>query len=233
MKSSTRILLLALGGFDFPVSGGEFYQQFLSTIGTNEGCVWIGESPLLVDTNNNGAKLGGATINLATLKETGAISGVRLGMTMDEAVGHWGKPRGGYGPVGCLHGLTTFFYDDVALAFQGDRLETVQFSPSRQLVAGLWQSSKPDDLIRGLGAPTSRRISGRYCNLVYLSSGANLRLDFREDELVNVWLERTPSRAEPWNQSAGAIPKGRANGKRPFGSETNRTPTAVAPRGSP
>jgi hypothetical protein len=233
MKLPTPVLFLALSGLGLSVSGGEFYQQFVSSVGTNEGYAGFHEYPFLVDTNNTGSKLTNPTLNLKSLRESAGISGVHLGMTMDEAIARWGKPPSGYGPMGCLHGLATFIYEDAALGFESNCLETIQFAPRAKMIGGLSRLSKPEDFVVTLGPPAERRTAGASCTLVYLSPSASLRLDFHEDELVNIWLERTPSRAAPWKQNLRANPQGGANERQPVQSETNRTPAAAASRRSP
>src|ERR1043166_4921897 len=194
---SLAVLLCGLG---LPAFGSDFYQQLLSMLDTNQhtqpfvafrGFVTL---PGLADTNNTGIKVTNAAIDLVTLKQSGEISRVRLGMTMQDVVDVWGKPKAGWSR--CLHGLVTFFYNDVSLGFEGNRLETIGFWPLPRLAGGLSRASQVDDFIRVLGAPTSRY--GR--NLSYLSANANLRLTFYDGELESIYLERTPSRAEPWKQ---------------------------------
>jgi len=214
-------------GFGFPVFAGDFYQQFLAAVDTNQFTQPLGTLPGLVDTNNTEIKLTNAIADLERLKQSGEVSGVRVGMTMQEVVDHWGKPKAGWSR--CLHGLITFSYTEVSLGFEGNRLETIRFSPPAKLAGGLSPASQVEEFVRVLGAPTSR--FGR--SLVYLSAGANLRLDFFDGELTNIYLERTPNRAEPWKQTAGANPQGRANGRQPSGSDTNRTSAAAASRRSP
>jgi hypothetical protein len=226
---STRSLLVAvlLCSLGLPVLGGDFYQQFLSSVDTNQFTQPLGALPGLVDTNNTGIKVTNAVVDLERLKQSGEVSRVRLGMTMQEVVDRWGKPKGGWSR--CLHGLITLSYTGVSLGFEGNRLETIRFSPSAKLARGLSPTSQVEEFVRVLGAPTSRL--GR--NLVYLSAGANLRLDFYDEELASIYLERTATRAEPWKQVSGANPQGRANGGQPVQSDINRTSGAAAPRRSP
>lgn len=226
-------IVLMLLGLCSPASAGEFYQKFLSLVDTNQFPLKPITSPALVDTNNTGIKITNAAVDLESLRRSGGISGVVLGMTMDEAVARWGRPSGAYSP-GCLHGLTTFFYGEVALGFEADRLETIQIPPQgARLAGGLSTESKVVDFVRVIGAPTRRRDSGTSCSLVYLPPGATLRLDFHEGELMNIYLERTPSRAEPWKQAPGANPQGGANGEQPPGSGTIPPSGVAAPRRSP
>jgi hypothetical protein len=228
------IVLWLLWGFGSPGVAGEFYQQFSSSIATNRGTyIPLDEYPFLVDTNNTSAKLTNAVVNLKDLKEHGEISGVRLGMTMDEAVARWGKPPSGYAPMGCLHGLPTFIYEGAALAFESNRLETIYFYPRAIMFGALSRDSKLEDFIAALGPPTDRLTAGRACNLAYLLPRANLRLVFFDDRLESIWLERIPSRAQPWKLDPSGTPQGAADGRRPFSSETNRTSAPAASRRSP
>lgn len=221
---SVAVLLCGLG---LPVFGGDFYQQFLSTVDTNQFTQPLGALPGLVDTNNTGIKLTNAVVDLERLMQSGEISRVRLGMTMQEVVDRWGKPKAGWSR--CLHGLVTFSYTEVSLGFEGNRLETIHFSPPPRLAGGLSPTSEVEEFVRVLGAPTSR--FGR--DLVYLAAGANLHLDFFGEELSSIYLERTASRAEPWKQVVGPNLQGGANGAQPARSGTNGTSAAAAPHRSP
>jgi hypothetical protein len=221
---AVAVLLCGLG---VPVFGCDFYGQFLSAVDTNLFTQPLGALPGLVDKNNTGIKVTNAVVDLQRLKQSGEISRVSLGMTMQEVVDRWGKPKGGWSR--CLHGLITFSYTDVSLGFEGNRLETIHLSPPARLAGGLSPESQVEDFVRALGAPTS----GFDRNLVYLAPGANLRLDFYGGERTSIYLERTATRAEPWKQISGANPQSGANGGRPVHSETNRTSGAAAPRRSP
>jgi hypothetical protein len=226
--SIIAVLLLDLGS---PAFSSDFYQQYLSVVDTNRVTQPLGAFPMLVDTNNTGAKMTNAVLDVASLKRSGEVSGVRLGMTMQEAVDRWGKPRAGW--THCLHGLITFSYTKATLGFDGDRLETIRFIPPATLAGGLSSKAQVEEFVRVLGEPTSRVGSADRGSLTYLSAGANLRLEFWDEGLEGIYLERTPSRAEPWKQIVGANPQGRANGGQPVRSQTNQTPATAAPRRSP
>jgi hypothetical protein len=178
--------------------GKDFYQQFISLVDTNGFTRPLWALPTLIDTNNSGIKVTNTVLDLGNLKQGGEISGVRLGMTMQAVVDRWGKPQGGWSR--CMHGLITFFYNGVSLGFEGNRLETICLFPSGRFAGGLSSDSQAKEFVQVLGPPTERKMSGNNCSLVYLSPGGNLRLDFHEEELVDIYLERTPSRAQPWNQ---------------------------------
>ena len=171
---------LVLFGVGLPALGGDYYSQYLSALDTNRLTQPLSAFPALVDTNNDAAKLTNAVLDLKSLKQNGEISGVRLGMTMQEVVNSWGKPRGGWSR--CLHGLTTFSYSGVSLAFEGNCLETVRFYPLTRLADGLSSVSTVNNFVRVLGQPTSRRDSKLHPSLVYLSPSANLLLGFTEGD---------------------------------------------------
>ncbi len=201
---ATRSFLIAilLCGLGSPIFAGDFYQQYLSAVDTNKYTQPLGALPGLVATNNTGIKVTNAVVDLNSLKQSGEISRVRLGMTMQEVVDRWGKPKGGWSR--CLHGLITFSYTGVSLGFEGNRLETIHFSPPAKLAGGLSPKSTTGEFVRVLGAPTSQVGSADRGSLAYLSAGANLLLEFWDQELATIYVERTPSRAEPWKGIAGA-----------------------------
>jgi hypothetical protein len=227
----TWLLVSLLSSLGSAALAGEYYRQFASSVGTNKDTyISLDEYPSLVDTNNTGVKLASASLNLQRLKKRGEVSGVRLGMTMDQVVSLWGKPSGGYAPWGCLHGLTTFFYGNVSLAFEGAQVETIHIGLNSTLGGGL---SITSGVVRALGTPTSSRRAGQRCCLAYVSPTTGLLLDFSEDLLFGVWLERTPRRAEPWNETAGANPQGGANGRQPSRQKDILESPAAASRRSP
>ena len=225
------IIALALCGLSGPIFGADFYQQFSSLVNTNGVTQPLWAFPTLIDTNNTGIKVTNRVLDLGNLKQGGEVSGVRLGMTMQGVVDCWGKPEGGWSRG--VHGLITFVYTGVSLGFEGNRLETVSLYPSGRFAEGLSSRSRAKDFVQVLGPPTERRMSGSKCNLVYLSPGGNLRLDFNEEELVDIYLERTASRAQPWNQIIGANPQGGTNRSQPVHPDANQTSTTASAGRSP
>lgn len=225
------IIVLALCGLGWPTFGEDFYQQFISLVDTNRVTQPLWAFPTLIDTNNTGIKVTNTVLDLGNLKQRSEISGVRLGMTMQAVVDCWGKPRGGWSR--CVHGLITFFYSGVTLGFEGNRLETICLFPSGKFAGGLSSGSQAKEFVEVLGPPTERRMSENNCSLVYLSPGGNLRLDFHEEELVDIYLERTTSRAQPWNQIIRANPQGGANRSQPVRPDTNQTSATAGSRRSP
>ena len=133
MRSFPIVVLLC--GLGSPIFGGDFYQQFLSAVDTNKFTQPLGALPGLVATNNTGIKVTNAVVDLKSLKQSGEISCMRLGMTMQEVVDRWGKPKAGWSR--CLHGLITFTYTGVSLGFEGSRLETIHFTAPARLAGGL------------------------------------------------------------------------------------------------
>src|SRR5262245_61470584 len=72
-----------------------YFQQYLRIVDmTKWPTNWMGtKSPFLVDTNNAGPKLRSVIIPVDNLRTNGDIAGIHLGMTTDEVVARWGKPR--------------------------------------------------------------------------------------------------------------------------------------------
>ncbi len=70
-----------------------FFQHYVRLVVTNV-------TTPLVDTNNTSPKLKDIVSPLDRLRAAGEVGGVRLGMTMDEVVQRWGKPRNLYANCG-------------------------------------------------------------------------------------------------------------------------------------
>lgn len=178
---------------------GGFHREFTALLPTNSPNILPITSPALVDTNNTTAKIPDASVDLVAMKESGEIAGVKLGMTMDDAVARWGKPKWAW--TRCVHGLPTFIYADASLAFDHNCLETVTLLTTTRLPHGLSRWSSVNDFVRALGQPTSRQDRKNNCSLVYTSTNASLRLEFSGDEFVGARLERSVKRAAPWKEN--------------------------------
>src|SRR5467141_1173381 len=72
----------------------DFYRTFLSMVDTNAERAVAIRSPLLIDTNNAAPKLTNLVMDLAESKENGRLGGIQLGMTMEQIIARWGKPKG-------------------------------------------------------------------------------------------------------------------------------------------
>ncbi len=138
-----------------------FYRELLDEVGTN-GLMHVVavKSPLLIDTNNRALKIGGTSNSLTLLRERGEISRLRLGMSMSEVVGAWGKPRGVWSRCG---GGPRFFYSDAYLIFHGDSLWEVRlpgsfdaFDSAGQIQHFVSGRTSIDTVVRLLGEPTRR-----------------------------------------------------------------------------
>jgi hypothetical protein len=166
MRSPINFILVGLVFTATLCRGAEssFYRVFSDSVGTNGLMHPVAvTSPLLVDTNNTVFKLGGTTNNLAAMRDSGEISGIRLGMTMSEVVAKWGKPRGFWSR--CCGGHR-FCYSDVSLVFHGDSLWDVCVPAGSNVDESAGQSlhfekdlsatSRIDAVVRVLGEPTRR-----------------------------------------------------------------------------
>jgi hypothetical protein len=172
LQCSATVLLLGYFGNCFGAEG--YYARFLSLGGTNySGALYSGgrgeplESPLLVDETNTAPKLTKSKLSEVTLRPQVAVAGVRLGMTMEQVVSAWGKPRmaGLYN-----HGAPILSYVD-SLEYGEAYAETdVLFSPGSNSVMAIWVnfssysdrpglSPKVEDCLRLLGEPAARNYS--------------------------------------------------------------------------
>lgn len=173
----------------------EFYRYFLTQADTNDLTPRLLRSPLLVDTNNTGVKLTNTKVKLDTLLSHGELGGIRLGMTMDEVVGRWGKPKGFYTRCG---GGPRFMFTDADLVFRGNALWRVWPPGSLVFDKGLTAHSNLRDWTKALGKPT-RRVAGTNSSFVlgfYESARCSLRLDIDPDRegraLLTIELPTTP-----------------------------------------
>src|SRR5689334_19644704 len=114
-------LIIALGGGQAPAAETNFYQRFLSTSKIEKGFL---QDPMLVNTNNSAPIVTNNTLPYTKFAERGELAGVKLGMTMDEVVAAWGKPRELV--TRCIIG-PRFWYGDalhcqLSLFFEGEKL---------------------------------------------------------------------------------------------------------------
>jgi hypothetical protein len=176
------------------IAADEFYSQFLSHGGTNySGALWsygTGEpfdAPLLIDTNNTAPKLTKSTLTELTLRPKLAVAGIRLGMTMEQVVSVWGKPR----VVGLYNnGAPILSYRDSIYPAKPYATANVLFHPGSNSVMAVWVlfrpehdspflSPKVDDCLQVLGEPVIRNYIPNpleprketpkhwYCRMVY------------------------------------------------------------------
>lgn len=171
-------------------SEGEFYRQFVSLGDTNDFRQQRVRYLALVDTNNGSAKVTG-TLNLEALKEEDRIAGIRLGMTMEQIVTSWGKPKWLW--AHCLGGLPTMCYEDVMLGFEGNSLKDIRFNAdtgSVRFTNGLSTAFSMDDCVKRLGEPTDRKASGERGLLIYTSAKAKMTLQFDEGRIITIRLTK-------------------------------------------
>jgi hypothetical protein len=177
MKSTRNSLPFIVAAFCFRCLAADdgFYRSFLSASDTNNldtsslkspsGYLL---SPLVVDTNNTAAKLTNVVIHLDKLTGRGELADIHLGMTMDELVARWGKPKG-------LHpncdGGHRFNFSDCALVFLGNSLDKVRFQETAVFDRGLSARSKLREWLQILGPPTLRNDRAYHSSLVYETRG--------------------------------------------------------------
>ena len=184
------VLLLALGCWSGVAAEPTFYRTYMSVVATNE-MAWEIRSPSLVDTNNTGYKLTNALVNLASIKITGALAGVRPGMTMDEVVGCWGKPmelwvKGFGGP--------RFRYREVSVFFEltGNSVKSIYTQDLPSLMRTIEITPKIQECLRALGEPSYRDDSatGSQGFLVYETPKARLKIGCVRGKLSSIQLEQ-------------------------------------------
>jgi hypothetical protein len=176
--------LLAVAGED------EFYRTFISLGDTNDFRQQRVRALGLVDTNNGVAKVTG-TLNLETLKEEGGISGIRFGMTMEQIVTSWGKPKWLW--ANCFGGLPTMCYQDVVLGFDGNSLKDIRFNTDTGNVAftnGFSPTSSMDEYVKKLGEPAVRKGSSERGLLIHTSAKAKMTLQFDDGRIITIRLSK-------------------------------------------
>jgi hypothetical protein len=198
--TTIRLCVLVLIAFAVTNCSGadqEYYRTFLSMVDTNSTRIVSINSPLLIDTNNNALKLANFAINLADTKAKGQLYDIHLGMTMEQVVARWGKPR-------CLWSRC---YGGPRFCYAGG--VSVIFEPGSNSVKNiLWLRYDPPDLplfsdgldastssieefIRVLGIPSARNLSKdtAWSELVYITSAGTLRLHFSGGRLTSLGLD--------------------------------------------
>jgi hypothetical protein len=175
-----------------------YYGRFMDLAGTNLTRIVAIDSPLLIDTNNNTCKLTNFVVNLADSKATGQLGDVRLGMTMEQVVACWGKPHGFYtrcygGPRFCYAGGLSVIFEPASNSVF--RVLWIRHEPPDfpRFAAGLAAaSSGVTDYVRVLGGPSSQKDDKDtgWCELVYITPGAALRLQFGGGTLRSLSLDR-------------------------------------------
>jgi hypothetical protein len=190
------LALIVAGGVSLCSAAEDYYHTYVNLLGTNIARNILVDSPLLIDTNNLAPKLGASVINLAETVTNCQIGQVRLGMTMEEVVAGWGKPRKIW--PSCFGGAR-FIYGDVNVIFElgsNSVISVYCMSHSRmpRFAGGLSPSSEQSEFLRVLGAPSAQfGPSPNYwpsSELVYAKSAATLRLGFHDDRLDTLRLDR-------------------------------------------
>jgi hypothetical protein len=167
-----------------------FHQQYLS-FSTNNPESWEVRSPRLVDTNNTGYKLRSVLTNLANLKTTAALAGVRPGMTMDEVVTQWGRPpemwaKGFEGPRFCYKEVSVFF--DAS----GNAVKSIFTQDFPGLERALMVTPKIEECLRALGQPNFRddTASGSQCWLIYEMTNIVIKVGCVRGRLSTIQMDR-------------------------------------------
>ena len=227
-----KLLATCLVVFAFSAAlslGGEekYHQEFLRAFGTND---WSLSTPVvasLADTNNTGRKITNAVIDLKGVMASGGVSGVRLGMSMDELVARWGKPPGLYiiNSDGWFSGVfraARLRYADVEVQFEPatNAIKMLFFDPRPlRFASDLTPRSTTNDAITVLGRLPVSRMSRVFDYLLYrLPRWAMSGILDNEDTSQLVGVERSvcPGRSvkevtgSTWANPEGCIAAERA-----------------------
>lgn len=197
MRIKLYISALAIAFLSFKCAAAEetYFQQYLRIVDFRQwptGHFTSLKSPFLVDTNNTTGKLKNSVIPVNNLKTNGEIAGIRLGMTTDEVVARWGKPRS----IACSSPIGPWFgFSDVTLHFKTNSLDRIQFRETTRFDHGLRGDSPLDDWVRVLGEPTERTNGEFRSILVYETRGMMhivLVLRFDPDGEMTTTIYRDP-----------------------------------------
>ncbi len=155
MKTQHHVLALFLSLCWFRSLGADdsFFLRYVGLLNTNDTRPIAVHSTSVVDTSNTAPKLESIEISLDKLRSAGEVGDIRLGMTMDQVVLHWGKPKSLY--ANCGPG-PRFIYADVTLNFTSNALDRIYLPESARFTSGLRADSKLGDWVRVLGEPTMR-----------------------------------------------------------------------------
>jgi hypothetical protein len=218
---------LLLGRFISPAADGDFYGRFVSQVGTNDQWIREIDIPTLIDTNNTSPKLTKSKLSEVALRPQVTVAGIRLGMTMDQVVAIWGKPRG----VSLAHAgaprlsYRDSLYPDSLSADPPYAVADVFFHPGTNSVMAIWVtfpryrwdgkptlSPKAEECLGVLGEPTARNYipdpfvprkqapKHWYCRMIYRQ--APVVLYFADGELMG--LEVNP-------RAKGVAPEGQGS----------------------
>jgi len=179
-----------LGGLGSLAAEPGFHEQYLSFT-TNNPESWEIRLPSLVDTNNTGYKLRSVLTNLAKLKTTAALAGVRPGMTMDEVVAQWGKPaelwaKGFEGPRLCYKEVSVFFDSS------GNRVKSIFTQDLPALERSMSVTPKTEECLRALGPPTFRddTATGSQSWLIYELTNVVIKVGCARGRLSTIQMDR-------------------------------------------
>jgi len=182
--------LALLGAVSSLAGEQKFFRQFLSFTASNPQS-WEVDSPLLVDTNNRGYKLMSVLTNMAKLKTTAALAGVRPGMTMDEVVTQWGRPpeiwaKGFEGPRFCYKEVTVFFDSS------GNAVKSIFTHDFPGLERALSVTPKIEECLHALGPPDFRddTATGSQCWLIYEMTNAVIKVSCVRGRLSTIQMDR-------------------------------------------
>ena len=189
-RSYAATCLVLLGLLSSFAGEQPFYQRFLSFTAANPQS-WEVDSPLLVDTNKQGLQTGERPDEPRQAQTTGALAGVRPGMTMDEVVTQWGKPpelwvKGFEGPRFCYKEVSVFFDSS------GNAVKSIFTQNFPSLRAPSLVTPKIEDCLSALGPADFRddTATGSQCWLIYELTNAVIKVGCVRGRLSTIQLDR-------------------------------------------
>lgn len=192
MCASGQLVIILTGLFliECSATAQELYSTFLALCDPKDPRPIAIRSPALLDTNNVGTKL--TFLNLAQSKVDATIGDVHLGMTMEEVVKRWGKPKFFWSR--CYGGPLLSYQDvSVVLSPASNSVKTIMLHVDKlpKVHGGLPASSSPEQFEAVLGKATSREHRPQFdsLDLKYCSDKCSLTLLFSRDWLNSIRLD--------------------------------------------
>jgi hypothetical protein len=170
-------VLMALASLCSDAAEFAFYKSFTTLVDTNRFQWESVRDPVLVDTNNTSSKFANIVLSVEQIRNEGRVGPLRLGMSMDEVVALFGKPKWLHPNCDGGHQMN---FADCSLVFTGNSLSKIRFGDAVTFNHGLSATANLRDWTQVLGAPTIQHGVSH----VYESKGKPrtvLLLTFHED----------------------------------------------------
>jgi len=144
-------ILMALVPLCADAADFAFYKSFTTLVDTNQSKLESVRDPVLVDTNNTSPKLANIVFSVEQIRNEGRAGPLRLGMSMDEVIALFGKPKWLHPNCDGGHRMD---FADCSLVFSGNSLSKVRFGDAANFNHGLSATANLRDWTKILGQPT-------------------------------------------------------------------------------